>query len=155
MTPKRLQRAGADMFGRLALFLTDNDVEAACGALRGGVNATRIVRGERNPAGGYIYREEPDHPIRVAAAKIIIEHTCGKPVTRSVVANVDATAEVPVEQWLEARMADPSTARSLAESIIRNAELAEKAQKRQTIDVQALPEAPPQPSNPQSEAPQR
>jgi hypothetical protein len=73
---------------KLVKVFTDGDVEDAKETLRECLMASRTVRKGRDAGGHIIYEEVPDYPIRLTAGVKIIEWAIGKPVSRSVVANV-------------------------------------------------------------------
>jgi hypothetical protein len=152
MNGDRRDRALAMVKDRIIeAFEAKTDLPVARQAVLDALNATRWVRAGRGE-----YREVPDFPIRLAAAKIVLEYLIGKPLVRSITATIDASPrEITVESFINDLLEDKNAAESLIETIREHAALAEKARASQTIDVQALPEAPPKPSESQSEGSKR
>lgn len=113
-------------------------VLAAC------LRATKRAR-ERNPDGDIIYVDIPDNAIRAAVAVKIIEHNIGKPVTRSIVANLTppgtGAAASTGDDLLQLLLAAPDAA---ADIVAKLQKAAEKAKKAVPVDVTATPTLPEQ-----------
>lgn len=120
----------------------DGDVEDAKETLRECLRATRTIRNGRDAAGHIIYEEVPDYPIRLTAGVKIIEWAIGKPVSRSVVANVNPPGatnhETTGKQLLDLLLAAPDAA---ADIVSKLREAAKNAIPTEVTATPVLPEA--------------
>ena len=66
----------------------DGDVEEAKETIRECLRASRTVRKGRDAGGHIIYEEVADYPIRLTAGIKILEWAIGKPINRTVTANL-------------------------------------------------------------------
>lgn len=64
------------------------DIELAKATIVSCCHAKRRVRAGKDPLGGYLHEDEPDYTIRLAAAVKIMEWAIGKPIARSINADV-------------------------------------------------------------------
>lgn len=139
------------MGAKLAAVFDENDLEAAKNALRDALKATRRMR-IRDAKGQIQYEDVPDYPIRTMAGVKIVEWAVGKPISRSVHAEIPAQGAATGEkEFFEEALRDPEAAKSLQETL---GKMIAAAQKAVPVDVearQALPEGSAQPPESQSE----
>jgi hypothetical protein len=117
-------------------------IEAVGAALR----ATKRVR-QRNNDGDIIYVDIPDHPLRAAVGIKIIEHNLGKPLQRTINANLPppggGSSTTASDDLLNLLLAAPDAA---VEIVAKLQEAAQKAKRVDPVDVTAtesLPQPPP------------
>lgn len=80
MSNKRVERLREDVHK----FIKDDDFELAVNALREGLKAEHTVRKSRDDGQrGVEYVDTACHPVRLNAAKLLLEYGFGKPATRA------------------------------------------------------------------------
>lgn len=150
VTPGRAS-AALEHIGSVVCEIFDNgDIQDAKEALKECLQATRTVRG-RSETGQIIYRDLPDYPIRGMAAIKILEWGVGKPISRSVHAELPAPgAETGEEAFFRELLADPNALLSLQETLGKLAEQAKKVVPLEIATSEVVPEAPKQAPESQS-----
>jgi len=144
----RHSRALDKLSANLAPLFAEEDFELAKKTLVEACRATRRVRAGKDPkTGAYMYDDVPDYPIRVAAACKVVEWVAGKPVARSITANLTPGAsesgQESSEGFMTALMADPEARASLRSTFDKLVEAAEKAKPMEILVSKPLPESPP------------
>jgi hypothetical protein len=123
----RHSRALGKLGASLAPLFDAEDFETAKKTLIASCHATRRVRAGKDPATGeYRYVDVPDFPTRTVAAVKVLEWCAGKPVARSITANL-TPGDSPQTQddFFRDVLRDPaavSSLRSTMEQIIDTAE---------------------------------
>lgn len=109
--------------------------ERAKAELADALNATRTKR-ERDDKGVIHWVEVPDRPMRVAVAVKILEFNVGKPVNRTITADVspgsNQSGAMTAEDLLQLLCAAPETA---AEILAKLKSAAQKVQKRVGLEI--------------------
>lgn len=135
------------MGAKLAEVFNEADLHDAKECLRECLLATRRVR-NRDAKGQIYYEDVPDYPIRITAGVKIIEWAVGKPISRSIHAEVPAPGAQQgsntADGLLDLLLAAPDAA---AEIVAKLQEAAAKAKRAEPID---LPPDPPLPQSPPS-----
>lgn len=135
MSGTRLSRAMDRVGAMLAPAFTNDDRDLAKETLRACCGATRRVR-ERNPDGDLIYVDVPDHAVRLAAGVKILEWTVGKPIARSIHAELPdpsrAAASTTGDDLLQLLLAAPDAA---ADIVSKLQAAAAKAKRSEPINV--------------------
>lgn len=129
---------------------TEEDAAEARQVLREGMRATTTAR-RRSLEGQMQYVEVPDFPTRAIYAKIVLEHSRGKPTTVTLHANLGNAQGAETEKTLIARvLEDPVEGREL---LAMAQKVLDAAKSSLPVDVearQALPEGQSQPPESQS-----
>lgn len=124
---------------------TEEDAAAARRTLLEGLKATMTAR-RRSAVGQMEYVEVPDFPTRAVYARIVLEHSKGKPVATSVVANLNAQQpQESEEDFIRSCLQDPEKARELidvAEKVL------EQAKKTISVEINVTPSLAEAPKNP-------
>lgn len=126
----------------------NGDVELAKATIISCCGAKRRVRAGKGPDGGYLYDDEPDYTIRLAAAVKIMEWTIGKPIARTINADVSPTGsgkggDVTGGDLLELLLASPDAAIDILDKLKRAASKAKPLE----IVVSSENPAPPESSS--------
>lgn len=119
---------------RLAQPFTAEDYDLARRTIVAACAATKRARA-RNAAGRITYVDEPDFPVRLAAARTIAEFVSGKPVAMSITANLTPGESKNADDFLGDVLRDRDAVTALQETLKKLADAAEKA--RRPIDVTA------------------
>lgn len=127
---------------KLAPLFDADDLEMAKQTLMDGLSASRRVRAGRNPAGGYLYEDQPDYPTRVVCAVKVIEWGIGKPVSTSlmITSNADAPENDP-EAFFRSAREDPETQKLIRQTL-------ERMIPKKVIEIEASPELTKLPDSP-------
>jgi hypothetical protein len=113
---------------QLAQPFSVEDYELARATIVECCKATRRVR-TRNAEGKIAYADEPDFAVRLAAARTVAEFVSGKPMTRSVVANVgQGVGQQSQPEFLHEVMRDRNAVAALRETMQKMVEAAERLQ---------------------------
>jgi hypothetical protein len=153
----RNRRIGPQMAALGALvqpFIKADDGERAWKQLDELSMATRRVRAGKCPqTGAYLYEDVPDYPVRLVATIKKLEYAIGKPVATAVNinANVGSEGEHEILSIQDLLKANPRAIAD-AKATLDDYEKLGNAEKRV---VELLPEAPPKPSESQSEGSKR
>lgn len=99
---------------------TPAHLETAIAAVLDGCKATRTAR-RRSEGGPIEYVEVPDHGMRIVAAKIVIEHTLGKPVSTVITADLSPkkAGSENMQDWLDGLLKDPTARKALGETALK------------------------------------
>ena len=91
-------------------FLKDDDYEKAISALRNGLQASHVVRKNREDGErGINYEDVPDHTTRMHAAKLLLEYGFGKPATRTEISIEDNTQKTAAPAEILSRLRSSGT----------------------------------------------
>jgi len=115
----RHSRALDKLSANLAPLFAEEDFELAKKTLVEACRATRRVRAGKDPkTGSYMYDDVPDYPIRVAAACKIVEWVAGKPVARSITANLTPGAnEMTSDEFFSDLFRDEGAVQSIQDTL--------------------------------------
>jgi len=144
----RNSRALDKLSASLAPLFDAEEFELAKQTLVEACRATRRVRAGKDPkTGSYMYDDVPDYPIRVAAACKIVEWVAGKPVARSITANLtpgaNESGQESSEGFMGSLLADPEARASLRMTLEKLNAAVEKAKPMEIVVSKPLPESPP------------
>lgn len=120
----------------------DGDVEEAKETIRECLRATRTIRAGHDAGGHIIYEEVPDYPIRITAGVKIIEWAIGKPISRSIHAEIaapGAPGSNPTEDILAMMLAAPAETADIVRKIRLAAIEIENAKKAQDGEIDVTP----------------
>jgi hypothetical protein len=108
-------------------FIEDDDFTKAVNALREGLQATTVVRKNREDGQrGVEYTEKADHTTRLTSARLMLEYGFGKPATRAEININDETQKSASPAEIMARLRDSGAA--LSQIIDVYADSAQEAQ---------------------------
>lgn len=148
----RHSRALDKLAAALGPAFQNGDVELAKATIVSCCHATRRVRAGKDASGGYLHEDEPDYTIRLAAAVKIIEWTIGKPIARTI------NAEIPTggagnggdstgRDLLDLLLAAPDAA---VDIVAKLQQAAAKAKQAEPVEIVVSPENPKNPAPPES-----
>lgn len=125
------------------------DGQAVRDTLRRLLTATRTVRGEKLPNGGYAYVQEPDNAVNLVAAVKMGEWLWGKPIAMSVTANLTPPdgRETNPDGFLSAVLEDE---KALADTQEMLAKMVAAKRKARPVEIVVSPEKPENPAPPES-----
>lgn len=112
----------------------------AIDAIAAGLKATKRVRVRKD---GHIHYEDiPDTQFRALLGLKVIEHQVGKPIARTITADVTpGRGHGGADSFFAQLASDPSTVRSMQETLTKMADAAEKAKPIEITSSPALPKA--------------
>jgi hypothetical protein len=115
-----MQTALAKVGHAIAVHFKPEDTEKAYRKLVELMDCQRTVRGERNPAGGYHYVQEPDSAVQLVATVKYLEWAIGKPT--ATVVNVDGNQpgpEMRPDEFMAKLMSDPEALKAAEDVFLK------------------------------------